>query len=64
MNLSRTMTDQRTDISIKQVSSIASMARDKLGEAADMPDLNLRLLIGHANLLDGMRSHGLLRKRG
>lgn len=33
---------------------IASSARAKLGKEACKPDHNLRLLVGHANLLDAL----------
>lgn len=32
---------------------VATIAREKLGHAADEADHNLRFIVGHANLLDG-----------
>lgn len=43
-------------VSVKQVYSIAVVARSKLGTAANEAEHNLRVLVGHANLLDGERS--------
>jgi hypothetical protein len=39
--------------SLEQVYRIATVARGKLGAAAGQPEHNLRLLVAHANLLDG-----------
>jgi hypothetical protein len=39
-------------MSLTQTYRIASSARTKLGREAGRPDHNLRLLVGHANLLD------------
>ena len=47
---------ERSSMSLKQVYRIASVARGKLGGAADQPEHNLRLLVGHANFLDGNSS--------
>lgn len=41
-------------MSLTQVYYIASTARSKLGREASRPDHNLRRLVGHANLLDGL----------
>lgn len=41
-------------MSLTQTYYIASSARSKLGREASRPDHNLRLLVGHANLLDSL----------
>lgn len=41
-------------MSLSQTYFIASAARTKLGKEATRPDHNLRLLVGHANLLDSL----------
>jgi len=41
-------------MSLSQTYYIASSARAKLGKEACRPDHNLRLLVGHANLLDSL----------
>jgi hypothetical protein len=41
-------------MSLTQTYYIASSARTKLGREASRPDHNLRLLVGHANLLDSL----------
>src|SRR6185295_8894158 len=41
-------------MSLSQTYFIASSARSKLGKEACRPDHNLRLLVGHANLLDSL----------
>jgi hypothetical protein len=41
-------------MSLTQTYYIASSARSKLGKEACRPDHNLRLLVGHANLLDSL----------
>jgi hypothetical protein len=41
-------------MSLSQTYFIASSARAKLGKEACRPDHNLRLLVGHANLLDAL----------
>lgn len=41
-------------MSLTQTYYIASTARSKLGREAGRPDHNLRLLVGHANLLDNL----------
>lgn len=41
-------------MSITQTYYLAHKARAKLSHEAAMPDHNLRLLVGHANLLDGL----------
>jgi len=41
-------------MSLTQTYYIASSARAKLGKEACRPDHNLRLLVGHANLLDAL----------
>lgn len=41
-------------MSLTQTYRIASTARGKLGMEASRPDHNLRLLVGHANLLDSL----------
>lgn len=41
-------------MSITQTYYLAHKARAKLSHEASMPDHNLRLLVGHANLLDGL----------
>jgi hypothetical protein len=41
-------------MSLSQTYFIASSARTKLGREASKPDHNLRLLVGHANLLDSL----------
>lgn len=41
-------------MSLTQTYYIASTARSKLGKEAGRPDHNLRLLVGHANLLDNL----------
>jgi hypothetical protein len=41
-------------MSLSQTYYIASSARSKLGREASRPDHNLRLLVGHANLLDSL----------
>jgi len=41
-------------MSLSQTYFIASSARGKLGKEAMKPDHNLRLLVGHANLLDSL----------
>lgn len=43
---------QKTKMSLTQTYRVASTARSKLGMEAMRPDHNLRLLVGHANLLD------------
>ncbi len=40
-------------ITITQIHEVASLARDKLSAAAEAADHDLRLLVGHANFLDG-----------
>lgn len=41
-------------MSLTQVYGVASTARSKLGREASRADHNLRRLVGHANLLDGL----------
>jgi len=41
-------------MSLSQTYYVASSARSKLGKEASKPDHNLRLLVGHANLLDAL----------
>merc|ERR1712000_671825 len=43
---------KKQKMSLTQTYYIASSARSKLGREASRPDHNLRLLVGHANLLD------------
>ena len=43
---------KKQKMSLSQTYFIASSARTKLGKEASKPDHNLRLLVGHANLLD------------
>ena len=45
-----------TTLTQRQIYHVATIARRKLGDAADEPDHNLRVLVGHANFLDGMSS--------
>ena len=43
---------KKQKMSLTQTYRVASSARSKLGREAARPDHNLRLLVGHANLLD------------
>lgn len=45
---------KKQKMSLSQTYFIASSARTKLGKEASKPDHNLRLLVGHANLLDSL----------
>lgn len=45
---------KKQKMSLTQTYYIASSARTKLGREATKPDHNLRLLVGHANLLDSL----------
>ncbi|KAF2761447.1 hypothetical protein EJ05DRAFT_264432 [Pseudovirgaria hyperparasitica] len=45
---------KKQKMSLTQTYYIASSARSKLGREAGKPDHNLRLLVGHANLLDSL----------
>ena len=45
---------KKQKMSLSQTYFIASSARKKLGKEASKPDHNLRLLVGHANLLDSL----------
>ncbi|KAF2663726.1 hypothetical protein BT63DRAFT_110850 [Microthyrium microscopicum] len=45
---------KKQKMSLSQTYFIASSARSKLGKEAMRPDHNLRLLVGHANLLDAL----------
>jgi hypothetical protein len=45
---------KKQKMSLTQTYYIASSARAKLGKEACRPDHNLRLLVGHANLLDSL----------
>ncbi|KAF1983744.1 hypothetical protein K402DRAFT_406729 [Aulographum hederae CBS 113979] len=45
---------KKQKMSLTQTYYIASSARSKLGREASRPDHNLRLLVGHANLLDAL----------
>jgi len=45
---------KKQKMSLSQTYFIASSARSKLGKEATKPDHNLRLLVGHANLLDSL----------
>lgn len=45
---------KKQKMSLTQTYYIASSARAKLGKEACKPDHNLRLLVGHANLLDAL----------
>jgi hypothetical protein len=45
---------KKQKMSLTQTYYIASSARTKLGKEACRPDHNLRLLVGHANLLDSL----------
>ncbi|PSR94446.1 hypothetical protein BD289DRAFT_480587 [Coniella lustricola] len=45
---------KKQKMSITQTYYLAHKARAKLSHEAAMPDHNLRLLVGHANLLDGL----------
>ncbi|KAF4553704.1 Hypothetical protein D9617_6g094360 [Elsinoe fawcettii] len=45
---------QKSKMSLTQTYRIASTARGKLGMEASRSDHNLRLLVGHANLLDSL----------
>ncbi|KAK3064691.1 hypothetical protein LTS18_004853, partial [Coniosporium uncinatum] len=45
---------KKQKMSLTQTYFIASSARSKLGKEAMKPDHNLRLLVGHANLLDSL----------
>lgn len=45
---------KKQKMSLTQTYYIASSARTKLGREASRPDHNLRLLVGHANLLDSL----------
>lgn len=45
---------KKQKMSLSQTYYIASSARAKLGKEASRPDHNLRLLVGHANLLDAL----------
>lgn len=45
---------KKQKMSLTQTYYIASSARSKLGREASRPDHNLRLLVGHANLLDSL----------
>lgn len=45
---------KKQKMSLSQTYYIASSARAKLGKEACRPDHNLRLLVGHANLLDSL----------
>ncbi|KAJ9649497.1 hypothetical protein H2201_006153 [Coniosporium apollinis] len=45
---------KKQKMSLTQTYYIAASARSKLGKEASRPDHNLRLLVGHANLLDSL----------
>ncbi|KAL9092607.1 MAG: hypothetical protein Q9165_004411 [Trypethelium subeluteriae] len=45
---------KKQKMSLTQTYFVASQARTKLGREAARPDHNLRLLVGHANLLDSL----------
>jgi len=45
---------KKQKMSLSQTYFVASSARSKLGKEACRPDHNLRLLVGHANLLDSL----------
>ncbi|PSN66943.1 hypothetical protein BS50DRAFT_573729 [Corynespora cassiicola Philippines] len=45
---------KKQKMSLTQTYYIAASARSKLGKEASRADHNLRLLVGHANLLDGL----------
>jgi hypothetical protein len=45
---------KKQKMSLTQTYFVASQARTKLGREASRPDHNLRLLVGHANLLDSL----------
>jgi hypothetical protein len=45
---------KKQKMSLSQTYRVASFARSKLGKEASRPDHNLRLLVGHANLLDSL----------
>lgn len=45
---------KKQKMSLTQTYYIAASARHKLGREASRPDHNLRLLVGHANLLDSL----------
>lgn len=45
---------KKQKMSLTQTYYVASTARSKLGREASRADHNLRLLVGHANLLDGL----------
>src|SRR3954466_2187493 len=45
---------KKQKMSLTQTYYIASSARSKLGREACKPDHDLRLLVGHANLLDSL----------
>jgi len=45
---------KKQKMSLTQTYYVASTARSKLGKEANRADHNLRLLVGHANLLDGL----------
>ncbi|KAI9895016.1 MAG: hypothetical protein M1814_000238 [Vezdaea aestivalis] len=46
--------NKRQKMSVSQTYLMAHTARNKLSRAAARPDHDLRLLVGHANLLDGL----------
>ena len=58
-----TMPAQQKHVSLREVRSIASAAREKLSVAADEPDQDLRVLVLHANFLDGNRPNDISSKR-
>jgi hypothetical protein len=45
---------KKQKMSLSQTYRVASFARSKLGKEASRPDHNLRMLVGHANLLDSL----------
>ncbi|PSK58764.1 hypothetical protein B9Z65_6779 [Elsinoe australis] len=53
-NTSVSSPQQKSKMSLTQTYRIASTARGKLGMEASRSDHNLRLLVGHANLLDSL----------
>lgn len=50
----RSIVNKKQKMSITQTYFLAHKARAKLSNEAAMPDHNLRLLVGHANLLDSL----------
>ncbi|KAF2431270.1 hypothetical protein EJ08DRAFT_194001 [Tothia fuscella] len=54
IRLSSQPPQKKQKMSLTQTYYVASSARAKLGKEACRPDHNLRLLVGHANLLDSL----------